>query len=304
MQMYILSSTQNKEEICRLSMKYTGAVPKDFAEIAPKSAFAVTARCEEGTVGAGCGYYQQMTKEFFIGFFYLEKKDRTVALLRQLISRLICEADAAYEITCFIWKYEIPDQKTDVFLKILKGIPGLEVKDSTYAKEVRIDFQNFADMHHNADTFSTRFLHEKGLYLVLWENCGGEIKKQFRQIRESADDELRKLLPLEEDTYDSRTSVVVLAGEKKEVCSWMLCQKRSEEEVEIRRYYTMKQYRSAGIGIYFGGYMMQQLAAHYRYVSYTMWKDNEAMLYFTKRYFRDMKICETSKKYLAITAKK
>ena len=253
------------------------------------------------SIGIGVGKYDVTECQFWVLMFYIEKQERTMEHICYMIEHLLLLAQKRFQPEKVIWEYEVKDLKKDSYLRIMKKIPEYRVIVHDVSKSMRVWTDQFYSHRHGSAFYGQKTLEKKGFSICLWKECQEAVIQQFVQLREEADEELQELLPFVGEDYETDTSTVLLQKESGKVCGWMICRQISEEEVEIRRWYTLEDYRKSGIGLIFGAYMLKLLGSKYGIYRFQMHAGNDSMKGFTEKYFKEAIIDERYVRYMEIT---
>lgn len=298
---YTTEIIRDAGEKMRMHRLFGLSLPINKVNVPEEYYWVISVRKEGSPIGLGSGYFIPEKQEFKVFYTYIKKEALTSGALCFLIQELLCTACKNYQIFRCFWNYQMKEGNRDTYLALIKRIPDVLAKDHLTGMEFVIDLALFGEKGHNGENLTQEFLWEKGYRLVRWSDCDASILKQFREMEKSADEELRALLPfVEEDTYDPETSIVALDKNTDRVISWIINRKLDEETVELRRRYTMPEYRKSGCGIYFPGHVMKLLRERYKRLVFTAAEGNLRMADFARRYYRGAVIEVRYKKYMEI----
>lgn len=296
---YCLTPVEDKKEIEKLYQQFHLSF---FGEDTSKNSEKLVCRLDKDgcTVGLAEGKYDIREKQFWVLMFYIEKRERTMSLVCDTIAGLLKHGEQRFHPEKIIWRYETNDPDKDPYLRIMKQIPDYHVKVHEISKIMRVWTDKF-HVHRHGDVFyGLKTIEKKGFCVRQWKDCKDSLEEQFVRMREEADEELMELLPFPGDEYDPDTSMVLIQKETGKVCAWMICRQAAQDEVEIRKWYTLEDYRKSGIGLIFGAYMLKLLGSRYGIYQFQMKAGNHSMEGFTGKYFKDAVIDTKYARYMEI----
>lgn len=252
---------------------------------------------EEEEIGLISGNYDTTQKEMWILMIFLSKEYRTQENTRITIEQFAKLSREIYEVKRFLWRYSIEGQGLDPYEKLFRDWQAFEWSKHIICEEYIVDFTKIRNHPHHRASYGIEKIEEKGYTLIPW-NQGRKSKCDYFEALKAArssEPEFIELLPLVGEDYCKEESFLLEDKEQHQVAGWMICRKIAEKEIEIRRWYTLEEYRESGIGRQFGAYMLQRLEQKFDRLHFYVKENNDSMNQFAKVYFGKgiIKIIET-----------
>lgn len=297
---YFLTAASDRAEIETLFFRFQLPIPGDFYQSDGCQFLVGKLLLGEQIIGIAVGSYRENEREFSLLMFYIVKEMRSTPLVCFAIEQLLHLAEEKFRTEKIIWKYEVKDKNMDSYLQLLRQIHGYSAVVHDVCEKNLVTTKEFPFFRHSESFYGARTIEKKGFQVLLWKDCDDLVKEQFKKMQQSADEERKGLLPLVGEDYDPETSRVVLEKATGRVATWMICRRMTPEKVEIRRWYTLEEFRESRIGLIFGAYMLGVLGKRYAFIQYQMVDGNRSMMGFTCKYFGNALIERRYVRYLDI----
>ena len=267
---YFFTALSDRSEIETLFFHFQLSLPGDFYQSDGCQFLVGKLLRDEQSIGIAVGSYRENVREFSLLMFYIVKEMRSTSLVCFAIEQLLWLAKEKFRPEKIIWKYEIKDKNADPYLKMIRRISGYDAAVHDVCEKNLVTMKEFPAFRHSESFYGIETMDKKGFQVLMWKDCDDQVKGQFEKMQQNADEKLKGLLPLVGEDYDPETSMIVLERAIGQAATWMICRQLRADTVEIRRWYTRRQFRESRIGLIFGAYMLGVLGKRYDFLRYQM----------------------------------
>lgn len=231
-------------------------------------------------VGFQYGVSTKKDSVLHIHKIFLSKQYRTGGNLLTLIRAFIEQAWKHYQIKYGLWSYEMLAKQNDPYQKIFQRLDNYHVDTHLVLHQYQVrtaDFSKLRKFHW----YVPELLKKKGYEAVSWAGFLDFRKAQIRHREiQMKDADSGYLSPFIQDNtwnYDEKTSFALVTANTQIPLGWILCEKLSETDVKLRRFYIYKDVRNHLLGPAFSCYVLDVISSIYKTMCFDVAEGNEQM---------------------------
>jgi len=280
-----------KEKLERITQRLIGGyrLPHFLFDEVKNMRVAVALKKGGAYAGLAYGIIARGRSIFFLHFIYVAKEHRTRETVLNLLEAVIKAATDAQSIEQVIWKYDLNENETDKRAVLVSAIPFCSVEKADVWRQIRVKTEGF-DILKKLKWYQPQRWSEIGYDVIKWADRDCDITGMIRERETGEKPESDYLSPFIEDedkdwVSDDKTSFLLIHKDTRRPAGWVMCQRYSQAEVKIRRFYTYAEERPSLVALSFIVYVLEQIAASYQYLYFDIVKGNRQMEKFTKHWF-------------------
>ena len=225
-------------------------------------------------------------KQFFIYNLEVESGKRSARLMGHVLIEGLKNVQREYGVASIeMYKFypETRAEEDDPWLKVARSVIGLRVErqDSERALFVSMKHGNW---QNQAQLYTTERLEREGFTFLSFAECDERLRREIEAVRaEMPEDGVR--LPtnckrLDEDL----TTIGLYHGE---VCSWMILERLSKDEVRCHSWYAVKKFRRVAAGTRLSMHVLQYISKEFDRMQWSVKLKDVAVLRYYMNFFRD-----------------
>lgn len=278
----------DRNEMEKWCMNLTGKV-----EIPPflyddNGLFSVVVGLQVGKADAGIAYgiAECGGAIFYLRHIFLAKAYRQQRELLYLLEALLRAAKELPSVEGAIWKYMLSDEQRDPYQKLIQKISFCQIEKRELVRQFGIRTADFAHLR-KYQWYDPGMLTHSGGRVERWVTYDNKWKETIRAREINQQPESDYLSPfIESGTWkaDNEMSFVLTEVDTAQPLGWIICERISEKEIKLRRFFMYKEARKRMLGPAFSTYLLDLIASRYEYLYFDIVPGNRQMEMFARVY--------------------